>query len=45
MASSNLPTPTLQPLASLPIVTDDKNLAEVVDEGASCCGGGCCSTN
>jgi hypothetical protein len=40
MATSNLPAPTLQP-----IVTDDKNLIEVVDESASCCGGGCCSTN
>ncbi|MCU4672292.1 hypothetical protein ACFQRL_06790 [Microbacterium fluvii] len=39
MATSNLPTPTLQPL---PAVADDKNLL-VSDEGASCCGGGCCS--
>lgn len=39
MATSNLPTPTLQP------VTDEKNLLVVADEGASCCGGGCCSTD
>jgi hypothetical protein len=41
MATSNLPTPTLQTLQP---VTDDQNLL-VADEGASCCGGGCCSTN
>ncbi|MFV0320375.1 MAG: hypothetical protein ACK5IN_08475 [Microbacterium sp.] len=39
MATSNLPTPTLQPL------TDEKDLIAVVDEGATCCGGGgCCGT-
>lgn len=38
MATSNLPAPTLQPIA------DEKNLIAVIDEGASCCGGGCCST-
>jgi len=38
MATSNLPTPTLQPVA------DEKNLLTVVDEGASCCGGGCCAS-
>ena len=38
MATSKLPTPQLQPVA------EDKNLIEVVStEGASCCGGGCCS--
>ncbi|MBM7827861.1 hypothetical protein JOD60_001919 [Microbacterium aurum] len=39
MATSNLPTPQLQP------VSDDKNLLTVVEDGASCCGGGCCGTN
>jgi hypothetical protein len=38
MATSNLPTPQLQPVA------DDK-LIQVVSEGSSCCGGGCCSTD
>jgi hypothetical protein len=42
MATSNLPTPSLQPLQP---VTDDKNLLVALDEGASCCGGGCCSTD
>jgi hypothetical protein len=37
MATSNLPTPQLQPIA------DDKNVIEIVSEGATCCGGGCCS--
>lgn len=36
MATSNLPTPQLQP------VPDDKNLIEVLSEGTSCCGGGTC---
>jgi len=40
MATSNLPTPTLQPLQTL---ADDRNLVPVVEDGASCCGGGCCS--
>jgi len=39
MATSNLPTPALQP------VPDEQNLLVIQDEGASCCGGGCCSTN
>ena len=39
MATSNLPAPTLQP------VPDELNLLTAADEGASCCGGGCCSTN
>ncbi|HET8926267.1 MAG TPA: hypothetical protein VFN24_00370 [Microbacterium sp.] len=39
MATSNLPAPTLQPVA-----VDEKNLIAVIDEGDSCCGGGCCST-
>jgi hypothetical protein len=38
MATSNLPAPTLQPIA------DEKSLIAVIDEGDSCCGGGCCST-
>ena len=37
MATSNLHNPTLQPLA------DDKNLLQVLDSDASCCGGGACS--
>lgn len=37
MATSNLPSPTLQP------IQDETKLLTVVDEGASCCGGGCCS--
>lgn len=40
MASSNLPTPTLQPL---PPVADDKNLLAPVEGSGSCCGGGSCS--
>jgi hypothetical protein len=36
MATSNLPTPTLQP------VPETANLLTVAEEGASCCGGGCC---
>lgn len=39
MAISNLPTPSLQPVA------DEVNLLTVVEDDASCCGGGCCSTN
>jgi len=39
MATSNLPTPTLQP------ISDEQNLLTVVEDGASCCGGGCCSIN
>ena len=39
MATSNLPTPTLQTLQP---VTEAQNLL-VADEGASCCGGGFCS--
>ena len=42
MATSNLPTPTLQPVSDLQGA--EQNLLPVVDEGASCCGGGCCST-
>lgn len=38
MATSNLPTPSLQPVA------DEVNLL-VVEDGASCCGGGCCASN
>ncbi|SIT71541.1 hypothetical protein [Microbacterium sp. RU33B] len=45
MATSNLPTPSLQPLQTLPQAGDDKNLLVALDEGASCCGGGCCSTD
>ncbi|WP_277601754.1 hypothetical protein [Microbacterium sp. 4R-513] len=38
MATSNLPVPTLQPIA------DEKNLLTVVEANASsCCGGGSCS--
>jgi len=44
MATSNLPTPSLQPISTLTNSTEDK-VVELVDEGASCCGGGCCSTN
>ncbi|WP_405375498.1 MULTISPECIES: hypothetical protein [unclassified Microbacterium] len=40
MATSNLPVPTLQPV---PLENVDPKLAEIVEEGASCCGGGCCS--
>ena len=41
MATSNLPTPTLQP-----VTDDEKNPITIVsDEGASCCGGGCCGGN
>lgn len=43
MATSNLPTPTLQPVTDL--AADSTDLLAVVDDGASCCGGGCCSTN
>lgn len=39
MATSNLPTPTLQP------VPDEANLIAVVEDGASCCGGGCCTVD
>lgn len=39
MATSNLPTPQLQP------IDVQKDLIAVVEDGASCCGGGCCSTN
>jgi len=39
MATSNLPTPTLQP------ISDEQNLLTVIEDGASCCGGGGCSTN
>jgi len=39
MATSNLPTPTLQP------VPVEQTLLTTVEDGASCCGGGCCSTN
>ncbi|WP_349308416.1 hypothetical protein [Microbacterium sp. MM2322] len=45
MATSNLPTPSLQPIATLTNATDDKDAVELLDEGASCCGGGCCSSN
>lgn len=45
MATSNLPTPTLQPLSTLPNATEQTNAVELVDEGVTCCGGGCCSTN
>ncbi|WP_162531345.1 hypothetical protein [Microbacterium oleivorans] len=45
MATSNLPTPSLQPISTLTNSTEDKVVVELVDEGASCCGGGCCSTN
>jgi len=38
MSTSNLPAPTLQPVA------DDKNLLTVVDEGGSCCGGSSCGS-
>lgn len=41
MATSNLPTPTLQPVP----VPEELNLLAGADDGASCCGGGCCSTN
>ncbi len=37
MATSNLPTPALQPISV------EKDLIAPVEEGASCCGGGCCS--
>lgn len=38
MATSNLPAPTLQPIA------DDKNLLTVIEsDSSSCCGGGSCS--
>lgn len=36
MATSNLPAPALQP------IPDDKNLLQVLDADASCCGGGAC---
>jgi len=38
MATSNLPSPTLQPIA------EEKNLLTVIESDASsCCGGGSCS--
>lgn len=37
MTSSQLPTPTLQP------ISDEKNLLTVVESAGSCCGGGSCS--
>lgn len=38
MATSNLPVPTLQPIA------EEKNLLTVIESDASsCCGGGSCS--
>lgn len=43
MATSNLPIPTLQPVSDLAAV--DSTLIATIDDGASCCGGGCCSTN
>ena len=43
MAASNRPNPTLQPVTDL--AGAQQNLLPVVDEGAGCCGGGCCSTN
>jgi hypothetical protein len=39
MTSSQLPTPTLQPVA------EEKNLLTVVESAGSCCGGGSCSTD
>ncbi|WP_281423628.1 hypothetical protein [Microbacterium flavum] len=42
MATSNLPTPTLQPVTDL--AGADELIQPVTDEGAGCCGGGCCST-
>jgi hypothetical protein len=36
MATSNLPTPTLQPLG------DDKTLLNVIESESSCCGGSAC---
>jgi hypothetical protein len=38
MATSELPTPTLQPLQPL---AGDKPLLAVIDDAASCCGGSC----
>ncbi len=37
MATSNLPTPTLQPL---PVV---EGFASDAETGGTCCGGGCCT--
>jgi hypothetical protein len=37
MTTSQLPTPTLQPVA------EEKNLLTIVESGAACCGGECCS--
>lgn len=45
MATSNLPTPSLQPISTLSNATEDTDAVELLDEGASCCGGGCCSTD
>jgi hypothetical protein len=39
MATSNLPAPTLLPLA------EEKPLLTVIDGGSSCCGGGSCSVD
>ncbi|MFI8631651.1 hypothetical protein ACIGEP_03515 [Microbacterium sp. NPDC077663] len=43
MATSNLPTPTLQPVATTPDTADEKPALQILDQGASCCGGGACS--
>jgi hypothetical protein len=37
MTTSQLPTPTLQP------VTEDKNLLTIVESAGSCCGGSTCA--
>lgn len=43
MATSNLPTPTLQPIPTTSAAADEKPTLQILDEGASCCGGGACS--
>jgi hypothetical protein len=37
MTTSQLPTPTLQPVA------EDKNLLTIVESAGSCCGGSACA--
>ncbi|MCM3696211.1 hypothetical protein [Microbacterium oleivorans] len=43
MATSNLPTPILQPVPTTPDAADEKPTLQIIDQSASCCGGGACS--
>lgn len=43
MATSNLPTPNLQPVPTTTDAADEKPALQILDQGAACCGGGSCS--